>query len=199
LLLVPPVIADTAVVFVTPTAPAAAATTVIVVIIVVAIMIVVVAIVNIVVIVIVVIVVVAVVVIAIAVAAVVFAAAAAAVVAVIAAAIAVAIATTTPTPPAFDAPVDGWLLRCCPLSAFVITPRHATVNALLASRLRRNCRCRCRRAATASIATIVVKLTVIHCQRKTTAAAPPAYQRQHQRKSVYKSKRLGLIKLIYSI
>jgi hypothetical protein len=41
----------------------------------------------------------------------------------------------------------------------------------------------------------VVKLTVVHCQRKETAAAPPAYQQQHQCENVYKSRQLGLILL----
>jgi hypothetical protein len=34
-------------------------------------------------------------------------------------------------------PFIGWLLRCCPLSDFVIACRHATINALVASRFRR--------------------------------------------------------------
>jgi hypothetical protein len=31
----------------------------------------------------------------------------------------------------------GWLLRCCPPSDFVIACRHASINALVASRFRR--------------------------------------------------------------
>jgi hypothetical protein len=93
------------------------------------------------------------------------------------------------------------LLRCYPLSGFIIARRHATANVLVAGRFlppiivhcchRR--RCHCRQAATTSIATNVVKLTVAHCQRKSTAAAPPAYQWQNQCENVYKSRQLGLI------
>ncbi len=36
-------------------------------------------------------------------------------------------------------------------------------------------------------------------KKEATAAAPPAYQRQHQHENVYKSRWLGLIYLIYSI
>jgi hypothetical protein len=36
-------------------------------------------------------------------------------------------------------------------------------------------------------------------KKEATAAAPPVYQRQHQCENVYKSRRLGLISLIYSI
>ena len=39
-----------------------------------------------------------------------------------------------PPPPAFADPFIGWLLRCCPLSAFVIACCHLTIDALVASR-----------------------------------------------------------------
>ena len=39
-----------------------------------------------------------------------------------------------PPPPAFADPFIGWLLRCCPPSAFVIPCRHATVDDLVAGR-----------------------------------------------------------------
>jgi hypothetical protein len=43
-------------------------------------------------------------------------------------------AVALPPPPP---PFVGWLLRCCPLSDFVIACRHATINALVAGRFRR--------------------------------------------------------------
>ena len=42
-----------------------------------------------------------------------------------------------PPPPAFADPFIGWLLRCCPPSAFVIACRLATVDDLVAGRFRR--------------------------------------------------------------
>ena len=39
-----------------------------------------------------------------------------------------------PPPLAFADPFIGWLLRCCPTSAFVIACRHATVDNLVAGR-----------------------------------------------------------------
>jgi hypothetical protein len=77
-------------------------------------------------------------------------------------------------PPAFAAPVVGWLLRCCQLSAIIIPRRHATVNAyhpsppLLPLPLPLGCHClhrhhhgqTCRHPLPKKIA---------------TAAAPPAY------------------------
>jgi hypothetical protein len=42
-----------------------------------------------------------------------------------------------PPPPALAAPIVGWLLHCCPPSAFVIACRHATVDALVAGRFPR--------------------------------------------------------------
>jgi hypothetical protein len=55
-----------------------------------------------------------------------------------------------PTPPAFADSFVGWLLHCCPPSAFVIARRHATVNALVACRF---CRQLSSIAATATTAT----------------------------------------------
>jgi hypothetical protein len=55
-----------------------------------------------------------------------------------------------PPPPAFAAPVVGWLLRCCPPSAFVIARCHATIDALVTSRF---CRQLSSIAATAAAAT----------------------------------------------
>jgi hypothetical protein len=54
--------------------------------------------------------------------------------------------------------------------------------------------CRCRQATTASTATTVFKPAIVHLPKKeATAAAPPAYQWQHHRENVYKSRQLGLI------
>jgi hypothetical protein len=53
----------------------------------------------------------------------------------------------------------------------------------------------CRQATTASTTTTMIKLTVIHCQRKATAAAPAAYQRQHQRKTFTSPDDLDLFNL----
>jgi hypothetical protein len=39
-----------------------------------------------------------------------------------------------PLPPAFASPINGWLLRCFPPSAFVIARHHATINALVSGR-----------------------------------------------------------------
>jgi hypothetical protein len=36
-------------------------------------------------------------------------------------------------------------------------------------------------------------------KKEATAAAPPAYQRQHQRKNVYKSRQLGLMYLLSTV
>jgi hypothetical protein len=77
--------------------------------------------------------------------------------------------------PAFTAPVAGWLLQCFLLSAFIISCRQTTVNAccwpllppiVIHRRHRRRRRCRCLQAATTVTATTVVKLTLVHCQRK---------------------------------
>jgi hypothetical protein len=73
-----------------------------------------------------------------------------------------------------------WLLRCCPLSDFVIACRHATINALVAGRFRDKLFSTTSTAATTATATTVVELTVVHCQRK-----------RHEH--VYKSRQLGLI------
>jgi hypothetical protein len=180
LLLVPPAIADTANVFVTPTAATAAAATIIVIIVIIVVVIVIVAVVLVVVVIVIVLVIV-VIVIAIPVAAVVFAAAAASVVAIIPTAIAVAIATTTTTHLCCS---HCWLVVAL-LSAVCFCHRTPSCNhqrsrcrpllppIVVCCRHRRHCHCQ--RAATASTATTMVKLTVVHCQRKATAEAPPAY------------------------
>jgi hypothetical protein len=55
---------------------------------------------------------------------------------------------------------------------------------------------RCRRATTTSTATTMVKLAINHCQKnEKKAAAPLAYQRQHQREIIYKSRQLDLFNL----
>jgi hypothetical protein len=179
--------------------PAAATDTVIVIIIIVAIIIVVVVVIVFVVVLIIIVVVVVVIAIAIAVAAIVFVAAAAAVVAAISAAVAVAIATTNTT---------CLCCFCCWLIVALLSTVRFCHRTQSCNHQRSHCRpllppvvvhcrhchcCHCLRTVTASIATTVVKLTFVHCQRKAKAAAPPAYQWQHQRENDYKSRQLGLI------
>jgi hypothetical protein len=86
-----------------------------------------------------------------------------------------------PSMPAFTAPIIGWLLHCFLPSAFVIARHHATVDAFVASCfccqslfLATTAAAAAAEAATTAIATTVVKLTVVHCQRKRQ------YQPHHQ-------------------
>jgi hypothetical protein len=77
----------------------------------------------------------------------------------------------SPPPPTFAAPDVGLMLRYCAPSAFVIVCHHATNDALVAGHFHRQSLS----TSTAAATTInVVKLIVVHCQRK------KHQQQQHQ-------------------
>jgi hypothetical protein len=106
-------------------------------------------------------------------------------------------------PPVFAFPIFGWLLRYCLPSAMVIARRHATIIAVKPAAFAVNC---CP-LPPAPLLPLPLGHHHLHChhrgqtrrpslpKKESIAAAPPAYQQQHQHGIIYKSSRLDLFNL----